>query len=65
LTNVGAHGNWWASTPWLAGDHRGGGLHTQAAAVNALGNHVRAIGISVRCVQHLHCFFSPNRQLQN
>jgi hypothetical protein len=57
LTNVGANGDYWSSSSYLAGSANAGNLGFNSSVVNPLNNNNRAYGFSVRCVQHLcGCF---------
>ncbi|MCM1150829.1 MAG: fibrobacter succinogenes major paralogous domain-containing protein [Alistipes sp.] len=53
LTNVGANGDYWSSSPAAAGNANGGFLWFTASNMHPLQNDNRANGLTVRCVQHL------------
>ena len=55
--NVGANGDYWSSSSYLAGSANAGNLGFNSSVVNPLNNNNRANGFPVRCVQHLcGCF---------
>ena len=51
MTNVGAEGDLWSSSPNVSGNHNAGNLNFNAGNVNPLNGTNRANGLSVRCVQ--------------
>lgn len=53
LENVGVNGRYWSSSSYAAGNVNAGNLNFESGNVNPLNNGNRAIGRSVRCVQHL------------
>ena len=53
MTNVGAEGDLWSSSPNASGNHNAGNLNFNAGNVNPLNGTNRANGFPVRCVQHL------------
>jgi len=59
LTNVGANGNYWCSSPYASGNVNAGDLNFTVSNVNPFNNPNRSYALSVRCVQHLRdCFFN-------
>ncbi|MDE5708016.1 MAG: hypothetical protein K2I32_00970 [Alistipes sp.] len=53
LTNVGAQGLCWSSSP-QSGSTNAGDVNFNSTNVNPLNSDNRAYGFTVRCVQHLH-----------
>ncbi|MCM1249938.1 MAG: hypothetical protein NC209_02185 [Alistipes sp.] len=60
LGDVGVAGRYWASTAGSASSANAGFLFFGATNVNPLNEGSRAIGRSVRCVQHLQLLFLKN-----
>ncbi|MDE5624158.1 MAG: hypothetical protein K2I62_06075, partial [Alistipes sp.] len=61
LTNVGTNGRYWSSSSYSAGSNNAGNLNFHSSNVNPLNNNNRALGYSVRCVQHLPAVRTPDR----
>ncbi|MDE6374347.1 MAG: hypothetical protein K2L09_01175 [Alistipes sp.] len=57
LTNVGANGDYWSSSPAAAGSANGSFLWFTAGNMHPLQSDSRANGLTVRCVQHLRAAF--------
>ena len=56
LTNVGAHGDYWSSSP-QAGSTNAGYLALFDTTVGPVWSNFRSYGLSVRCVQYLQAAF--------
>ena len=62
LADVGTNGRYWSSSSYAAGNNNAGNLNFGSDNVNPLNNGNRAIGRSVRCVQHLRGCFSEVKE---
>ncbi len=58
LVNVGTNGGYRSSSPTSSTDAKAGFLEFNSGNVNPVNSGIRAVGRSVRCVQHLQAAFS-------
>ncbi|MDE6508544.1 MAG: hypothetical protein K2L04_08815 [Alistipes sp.] len=61
LADVGTYGRYWSSSSYAAGNINAGNLNFNSGNVYPLNDGNRAIGRSVRCVQHLPAVRTPDR----
>ena len=57
LTSVGTNGDYWSSAPTAASNTYAGAMAFNSDVMYPWHNEGRAIGFSVRCVQHLQAAF--------
>ncbi|MDE5708691.1 MAG: fibrobacter succinogenes major paralogous domain-containing protein [Alistipes sp.] len=57
LSNVGAQGDYWSSSPDSATSANADGMWLETGRIIPIGSTNRAYGFTVRCVQHLRIVF--------